>query len=166
MAMRIRGLRKQRRREKDPHGNEYRMSGPGRRACTQSFFRFIERNWFQKPKRSIHRKKVGQCRKFPWKMWETRTKFLGKMWERVGGVRKQVGAFRFGGTSARVLLDACEWLFQLAGIPQLSLVRYRFPVAGGLGRSAGRAAVARPYACARERFAKAYGCVKGCAVWE
>lgn len=75
-------------------------------------------------------------------------------------------AFRFSGTSARALVGACEWLFQLAGIPQLSLIRYRFPVAGGLGRCAGRAAVARPYACARERFAKAYGCVKGCAVWE
>ena len=93
MAMRIRGLRKQRRREKDPHGNEYRMSGPGRRACTQSFFRFIERNWFQKPKRSIHRKKFGQCRKFPRKMWEFRTKFHRKMWERAGRVRKQVGPF-------------------------------------------------------------------------
>ena len=75
-------------------------------------------------------------------------------------------AFRFSGTSARALVGACEWRFQLAGISQLSLVRYRFPVAGGLGRSAGRAAVARPYACAHERFAKAYGCVKGCAVWE
>ena len=93
MAMRIRGLRKQRRREKDPHGNEYRMSGPGRRACTQSFFRFIERNWFQKPKRSIYRKKFGQCCKFPWKMREDRTKFLGKMWECVGGVREQVRPF-------------------------------------------------------------------------
>ena len=93
MVMRIRGLRKQRRREKDPHGNEYRMSGPGRRACTQSFFRFIERNWFQKPKRSIHRKKFGQCRKFPRKMWEFRTKFHRKMWERAGRVREQVRPF-------------------------------------------------------------------------
>ena len=104
--------------------------------------------------------------KFHRKMWEPRTKFLGKMWERVGGVWEQVRAFRFGDTSVRVLLNAREWRFQLAGISQLSLIRYRFPVAGDLGRCAGRAAVARPYACARERFAKAYGCVKGCAVWE
>lgn len=26
-------------------------------------------------------------------------------------------AFRFSGTSARALVGACEWLFQLAGIP-------------------------------------------------
>ena len=34
MLMRIRGLRKQQWRERNPHGNEYRMSGPGRRAGT------------------------------------------------------------------------------------------------------------------------------------
>ena len=91
MVMRIRGLRKQRRRERDPHGNEYRMSGPGRRACTQSFFRFIERNWFQQPKRSMSRKKFGQCRKFPRKMWEFPQRSIEKYgrlaqssWEKCG----------------------------------------------------------------------------------
>ena len=52
----------------------------------------------------MNRKKFGQCRKFPWKMWEfrtkfhrkmweARTKFLGKMWERAGRVREQVRPF-------------------------------------------------------------------------
>lgn len=73
----------------------------------------------------------------------------------MGGVLKRARAFRFGSTSARVLLNAREWPFKLAGISQLSLVRYRFPIAGGLGQSAARAAVARPNAYAHKRLAKA-----------
>lgn len=118
------------------------------------------------PMSQVPLENVGVSHKVPSKNVGISHKAPGK---NVGAREQDAGAgqaFRFSGISTRALVGACEWLFQLAGIPQLSLIRYRFPVAGGLGRCAGRAAVARPYACARERFAKAYGCVKGCAVWE